>query len=37
MAANTLVSVTLGGMLPLILKRLKLDPALVSSPLLTTV
>lgn len=37
LAANTLVSVSLGGMLPLILKRLKLDPALVSSPLLTTV
>ncbi|MCF8056207.1 MAG: magnesium transporter [Desulfocapsa sp.] len=37
LAANTLVSVTLGGMLPLMLKRLKLDPALVSSPLLTTV
>lgn len=37
LAANTLVSVLLGGMLPLILKRLKLDPALVSSPLLTTV
>jgi magnesium transporter len=37
LAANTLVSVTLGGMLPLILKRLRLDPALVSSPLLTTV
>ena len=37
LAANTLVSVTLGGMLPLILKRFKLDPALVSSPLLTTV
>ncbi len=37
LAANTLVSVTLGGILPLILKRLKLDPALVSSPLLTTV
>jgi len=37
LAANTLVSVTLGGMLPLILKRMKLDPALVSSPLLTTV
>ncbi|NQV41456.1 MAG: magnesium transporter [Candidatus Marinimicrobia bacterium] len=37
LAANTLVSVMLGGMLPLILKRLKLDPALVSSPLLTTV
>jgi magnesium transporter len=37
LAANTLVSVTLGGMLPLVLKRFKLDPALVSSPLLTTV
>jgi magnesium transporter len=37
LAANTLVSVTLGGMLPLILKRIKMDPALVSSPLLTTV
>jgi magnesium transporter len=37
LAANTLVSVTLGGMLPLALKRLKMDPALVSSPLLTTV
>ncbi len=37
LAANTLVSVMLGGMLPLLLKRLKLDPALVSSPLLTTV
>jgi magnesium transporter len=37
LAANTLVSVMLGGLLPLLLKRLKLDPALVSSPLLTTV
>jgi magnesium transporter len=37
LAANTLVSVALGGVLPLILRRLKLDPALVSSPLLTTV
>ena len=37
LAANTLVSVIPGGMLPLVLKRLKLDPALVSSPLLTTV
>lgn len=37
LAANTLVSVTLGGMLPLLLKRMNLDPALVSSPLLTTV
>jgi magnesium transporter len=37
LAANTLVSVVIGGMLPLILKRLKFDPALVSSPLLTTI
>ncbi len=37
LAANTLVSVLLGGMLPLLLKGLRLDPALVSSPLLTTV
>ncbi len=37
LAANTLVSVALGGMLPLVLKKFKLDPALVSSPLLTTV
>ncbi|MBU0942830.1 MAG: magnesium transporter [Proteobacteria bacterium] len=37
LAANTLVSVTLGGILPLLLKRFKLDPALVSGPLLTTV
>jgi len=37
LAANTLVSVTLGGALPLLLKRMKMDPALVSSPLLTTV
>jgi len=35
--ANTILSVVLGGSLPLILKRVKLDPALVSSPILTTV
>jgi magnesium transporter len=34
---NTIVSVSLGGMLPLFLKRIKLDPALVASPILTTV
>ncbi|MBN2718001.1 MAG: magnesium transporter [Deltaproteobacteria bacterium] len=37
LAVNTLISVMLGGTLPLLLKRLKMDPALVSSPLLTTV
>ncbi len=34
---NTLLAVSLGGLLPLALKRLKLDPALVSGPILTTV
>ena len=34
---NTTLSVILGGCLPLILKKVKLDPALVSSPVLTTV
>ena len=37
LAANTLVAVSLGGLIPLLLKRLRLDPALVSSPLLTTI
>jgi magnesium transporter len=36
MATNTIVAVTLGTLLPMGLKRLKLDPALVSGPLLTT-
>lgn len=37
LAANTIVAVSLGGAIPLLLKRANLDPALVSSPLLTTV
>lgn len=37
LAANTVVAVSLGGLLPLLLKRLRMDPALVSGPLLTTV
>ncbi len=36
MAINTLVAVTLGTLLPMAMKRLKLDPALVSGPLVTT-
>ncbi|MBD2195920.1 MULTISPECIES: magnesium transporter [Calothrix] len=36
MATNTLVAVTLGTLLPMGLKQLKLDPALVSGPLVTT-
>lgn len=34
---NTVVSVCLGGLIPLLLKTLKLDPALASAPILTTV
>lgn len=37
LAGNTIVAVTFGGVLPLVLKKMKIDPALVSSPLLTTV
>ncbi len=33
---NTMLSVLLGGMVPLFLKRLKVDPALASGPILTT-
>lgn len=36
MAINVLVAVTLGTVLPMAFKRLNLDPALVSGPLLTT-
>ncbi len=34
---NTLVAVSLGGTIPLILKRMNVDPALASGPILTTV
>jgi magnesium transporter len=37
MAINVLVAVTIGTFLPMTFKRLKLDPALISGPLLTTV
>jgi magnesium transporter len=36
MALNTLAAVTLGTMLPMAFKRLNLDPALLSGPLVTT-
>ncbi|MCB1121998.1 MAG: magnesium transporter [Verrucomicrobiae bacterium] len=35
--ANTVVAVCLGGLIPLILKRFQMDPALASGPILTTV
>ena len=37
LAVNTLVSVSIGGVVPLLLKRWKIDPALASGPVLTTV
>jgi magnesium transporter len=37
MTLNTLVAVTFGGLVPLVLKSLRLDPALASGPLLTTI
>ncbi len=36
MAVNVLIAVTLGTILPMGLKRLNLDPALISGPLMTT-
>ncbi|MBZ0129069.1 MAG: magnesium transporter [Rhodobacteraceae bacterium] len=37
LAINTVVAVSIGGVIPLLLKRLKQDPAAASSPLLTTI
>lgn len=34
---NTIVAVSIGGTIPLILKRFKADPALASGPILTTI
>ena len=37
LAINTVVAVSIGGTVPLILRGLKLDPAVASGPVLTTV
>ena len=37
LALNTVVAVSIGGMVPLLLKRFGFDPALASGPILTTV
>jgi len=37
LALNTVVAVSIGGSIPLVLKRLGFDPALASGPILTTV
>jgi len=36
MAINTIVAVSIGGVVPLVLRRLNMDPALASGPILTT-
>jgi magnesium transporter len=36
LALNTVLSVLLGGLVPLLLKKFKVDPALASGPILTT-
>lgn len=36
LAANTLIAVVLGALIPLLMKSFKLDPALASGPILTT-
>ena len=37
LAVNTVIAVSIGGTVPLLLKRLGVDPAVASGPLLTTV
>ena len=37
LAANTMIAVSIGGVVPLLLKRLGQDPAAASGPLLTTI
>lgn len=37
LAINTLVAVSIGGTVPLLLKRLRADPAVASGPVLTTI
>ena len=37
LATNTLIAVSIGGTVPLLLKRIGVDPAVASGPLLTTV
>ncbi len=37
MAINTVVAVSIGGTVPLVLRRFGMDPALASGPILTTI
>ncbi len=37
LAVNTVIAVVIGGALPLLLKKMKIDPALAAGPVLTTI
>ncbi len=37
LALNTMIAVSIGGVVPLFLKKLKIDPAVASGPILTTI
>ena len=37
LAVNTMVAVSIGGVIPLLLKNFKIDPAIASGPVLTTI
>lgn len=37
LALNTMIAVSIGGIIPLLLKKADKDPALASGPILTTV
>ncbi len=37
LALNTVIAVCIGGLVPLLMKKFKADPALASGPILTTV
>jgi magnesium transporter len=37
LALNTLIAVSVGGLVPLVLKRFEVDPAIASGPMLTTI
>lgn len=37
MAVNTILAVSIGGTVPLLLKKFGVDPALASGPILTTI
>jgi magnesium transporter len=37
LTANTMIAVSIGGVVPLLLERFKMDPALASGPVLTTI